>query len=142
MRLNFLTEARIPCFRIFCTLKQAPISKIYWKIRVNMVWYPYKKQTHNERAKQMKKFEGILICTDLDGTLLRDDKSISKKNLEAIEYFKSEGGYFTFITGRLPYFVQNIYNTVKPNVPFGWSNGGAIYDHREKKYIYSEVLSK
>ena len=90
----------------------------------------------------MKKFEGILICTDLDGTLLRDDKSISKENLEAIEYFKAEGGYFTFITGRLPYFVQNIYNTVNPNVPFGCSNGGAIYDHREKKYIYSKELSK
>ena len=90
----------------------------------------------------MKKFEGILICTDLDGTLLRDDKSISKENLEAIEYFKAEGGYFTFVTGRLPYFVQNIYNTVNPNVPFGCSNGGAIYDHREKKYIYSKELSK
>ena len=79
----------------------------------------------------MKKFEGILICTDLDGTLLRDDKSISAKTLEKIEYFKSEGGYFTFITGRMPFFVKNIYDLINPNAPFGCINGGGIYDHRE-----------
>ena len=31
----------------------------------------------------MKKFEGILITTDLDDTLLRNDKTISDKNKEA-----------------------------------------------------------
>ena len=41
----------------------------------------------------MKKFEGILITTDLDGTLLRNDTSISRENLEAIEYFKEKGQY-------------------------------------------------
>ena len=90
----------------------------------------------------MKKFEGILICTDLDGTLLRDDKSISAKTLEKIEYFKSEGGYFTFITGRMPFFVKNIYDLINPNAPFGCINGGGIYDHREMKYLWTKELSK
>ena len=90
----------------------------------------------------MKKFEGILICTDLDGTLLRDDKSISKKNLEKIEYFKSEGGYFTFITGRMPFFVKNIYDVIAPNAPFGCINGGGIFDHREMKYLWTTELPK
>lgn len=89
----------------------------------------------------MKKFEGILICTDLDGTLLMNDKSVSKENLEAIEYFKSEGGYFTFITGRLPYFVGSICETVRPNAPFGCSNGGAIYDAAKKEYVSTTELS-
>ena len=29
----------------------------------------------------MKKFEGMLICTDLDGTSLRNDKTISDENV-------------------------------------------------------------
>jgi len=84
----------------------------------------------------MKKFDGILICTDLDGTLINSKEEISKENLDAIEYFKANGGLFTFITGRLPYFSSNIYNTIKPNAPFGCINGGGIYDHREGKYLH------
>ena len=33
----------------------------------------------------MKKFYGILFCTDLDGTILKSDRTISKENLDAIE---------------------------------------------------------
>ena len=65
----------------------------------------------------MGKFDGYLICTDLDGTLLRKDKSVSKENLEAIEYFKNEGGKFTFITGRMPFYAGDISNLIKPNTP-------------------------
>ncbi len=88
----------------------------------------------------MKKFEGVLICTDLDGTLLRNDKTISRKNLEAIEYFKSEGGLFTFITGRLPCFSGKICEAIHPNAPFGCINGGGIYDYYEKKYLWQREL--
>ena len=84
----------------------------------------------------MKKFEGLLMCTDLDGTLINSNGEISKENLEAIEYFKANGGLFTFVTGRLPYFASSIYNTIKPNAPFGCINGGGIYDHREGKYLH------
>ncbi len=89
----------------------------------------------------MGKFDGILFCTDLDGTLLRNDKTISKENLDAIEYFKSEGGCFTFVTGRMPYYVQDIYNNVKPNVPFGCDNGGGLYDKANEKYVWTQVIS-
>lgn len=92
-----------------------------------------------EQNKNMK-FEGMLICTDLDGTLLKKDKTISEENLKAIEYFKREGGLFTFITGRMPYFVSEIYNTVEPNVPFGCINGGGLYDHRTQQYLWAQTL--
>lgn len=87
-------------------------------------------------------FEGIFLCTDLDGTLLRNDKTISDENIKAIEFFKSEGGIFTFITGRMPFYSSNIYNCVKPNAPIGCVNGGALYDYQEKKYIWSCVIEQ
>ena len=90
----------------------------------------------------MGKFDGILICTDLDGTLYKNDKTISKENKDAIEHFKREGGYFTFITGRMPYYSTDAYNAASPNVPFGCNNGGAIYDGEARKYVWATELSR
>ncbi len=90
----------------------------------------------------MNKFKDVLICTDIDGTLLKNDKTVSAENLEAIEYFKQNGGYFTFVTGRMPFFATKIYETVKPNVPVGCVNGGGLYDYGKNEYIYKTELSK
>lgn len=89
----------------------------------------------------MKKFEGMLMCTDLDGTLFKKDKTVSKENKEAIEYFKSEGGLFTFITGRMPYFSSFVCDIINPNCAFGCINGGGVYD-RDKGYLWTKELSK
>ena len=81
-------------------------------------------------------FDGVLICTDLDGTLLKKDKSISDENKKAIEYFKNEGGYFTFVTGRMANFVKDVIHQVKPNAPIGCVNGGGLYDYENSKYTH------
>lgn len=88
----------------------------------------------------MKKFNGLLFCTDLDGTLYNDNKIVSKRNLEAIEYFKAEGGLFTFITGRVPKTSKGIYEVIKPNVPYGCINGGGIYDAVKEEYLWNAFL--
>lgn len=88
----------------------------------------------------MKKFEGMLFCTDLDGTLYTDDKAVSKENLDAISYFKEEGGLFTFITGRVPQTAQSVYNIIQPNAPYGCINGGGIYDQAAEKYLWAKYL--
>ena len=93
-----------------------------------------------EELREMGKFNGILICTDLDGTLLRNDKTISKENIAAIEYFKQEGGIFTFVTGRMPFYVSDIYNTIKPNAPFGCINGAGLFDYLRGEYIWTDVM--
>lgn len=90
----------------------------------------------------MGRFDGILICTDLDGTLLKNDKSISEENREAIEYFKREGGYFTFITGRMPFTSRMLYDMIKPNAPIGCINGGGIYDFERGEYLWSITLPR
>ena len=90
----------------------------------------------------MKKFEGILIATDLDGTLLRKDKSVSEENKKAIEYFKENGGYFTVITGRPMAVNRAICEEVNPNAPIGCLNGGGIYDLQKKEYLWKRPLEK
>ena len=84
----------------------------------------------------MGKFTGILICTDLDGTAYKNDKTLSCENKKAIEYFKAEGGYFTFVTGRMPYTSLEACALIEPNVPAGTINGGALYDFSKNEYIW------
>ena len=83
----------------------------------------------------MGKFNGYLIGSDLDGTLLRKDKSISDENKAAIEYFKSEGGIFTFFTGRLPIGARPVLDMITPNGYVGCANGAGIFDPADEKII-------
>ena len=41
----------------------------------------------------MRKFEGMLLACDMDGTLLDSDRCISPENLQAIHYFVNEDVY-------------------------------------------------
>ncbi len=90
----------------------------------------------------MKIFDGIFLCTDLDGTLLKNDKTVSDKNKNAIEYFKSNGGIFTFITGRTAGGVRPILEQLKPNSPIGCLNGGSIYDWENNKNLYEAEIDR
>lgn len=88
----------------------------------------------------MGKFDGYLIGSDLDGTLLRKDKSISRENIDAAEYFKSEGGIFTFVTGRMPIGFAPVLNFLRPNGLVGCANGAAIYDTETEKFVWTKAL--
>lgn len=47
------------------------------------------------------------IFSDLDSTLLQDDKTISKENLDAIKKAKEKGVKFMFSTGRIPFTFES-----------------------------------
>lgn len=91
----------------------------------------------------MSKFEGVLIATDLDGTLLKSDHTgISEENLKAIDYFRKNGGNFTVATGRPPVTAEKILETLKLDVPAILINGAMIFDRNAKKIIKSHNLSQ
>ena len=84
-------------------------------------------------------FEGVLLCSDIDGTLVYNNE-VPKANAEAIEYFKSEGGLFTLSTGRQPsYFTEKF--SIEPNTYIISVNGTVISDLSGKKVIYDKKLS-
>ncbi len=75
----------------------------------------------------MGKFDGILICSDWDGTLF-DGKCVPKKSIEAIKYFQANGGKFTLCSGRAPFYMKKISELVKPNTYALAVNGTVICD--------------
>jgi Cof subfamily protein (haloacid dehalogenase superfamily) len=84
-----------------------------------------------------KKFEGRLILTDLDGTLLQADKSVAPEDREAIEYFKSEGGRISFVSGRSPMALGPVCRQVTPNAPVGCNNCATVYDWEKRSVLWS-----
>ena len=69
----------------------------------------------------MGKFENILIFSDIDGTYLGNGRRIIPRNEEAVRYFRSEGGLFTFATGRMEYTllnaIPNLFVSISASLP-------------------------
>ena len=90
----------------------------------------------------MKKFENIVIVTDLDGTFLDDNADPVERNLRAVEYFKANGGYFTVATGRatdhargaVPYIDKLV------NCPAVTCNGACLYDFANAEMPFLSVI--
>ena len=70
-----------------------------------------------------RKFDGYVIVSDLDGTLLDNNKNISKENLEAINYFTENGGKFTVATGRVIEATEEYLSKIEINFPIIVYNG-------------------
>ncbi len=89
-----------------------------------------------------KPYEGCLICTDMDGTLLADDKSLSAENAEAIRCFQQGGGLFTVATGRYWDFIEEYKADVVPNTAVISLNGCAITEYETHKYLWHSKMDK
>ena len=85
---------------------------------------------------------GILLVSDLDGTLVTDKGVIPERNSSAIERFIRRGGLFAFATGRSVLGTEKFAARLMPNAPSIVYNGGGIYDFREKKLLWSEFLPR
>lgn len=91
----------------------------------------------------MGRYDGYLLCSDLDGTFLNRSKKLIDKNLKAIEYFIEEGGLFTLSTGRMPtYLTDNFNNKIKINTYLICFNGTVIYDLNSRKNIYEKSIDR
>ena len=85
-------------------------------------------------------FDGCLLVSDIDGTLMKNG-IIPKNNLDAIEWFKAEGGVFTIATGRQASAATESYKLVNANAPLLAVQGGVIYDCKEDKVISQTNLN-
>ena len=90
----------------------------------------------------MKKYEGILICSDIDGTLSdsRGTGYVSKENIDAINDFMSRGGLFTLATGRQKIFTKKFEELFLCNAPMILINGTVVSMGDE--ILYSNPLDR
>jgi Cof subfamily protein (haloacid dehalogenase superfamily) len=88
------------------------------------------------------KFEGYVLFSDLDGTLLDNNKKISKENINAIDYFIKNGGRFSVATGRVIEATEEYISNIEVNLPIIVYNGGIIYDHNERKIIMEKFIDE
>ncbi len=90
----------------------------------------------------MPDLSGYFLITDLDGTLLTDDKRVLKEDKEAIDRFRECGGQFTIATGRTLQAAERFLTQLEIDIPAVMYNGSLIYDIKEKKPLYTFELEK
>ncbi len=88
----------------------------------------------------MGKFDGVLLATDFDDTYFPESGVLPPANLEAVTYFKAQGGTFTIATGRA-------YTTFKPRLPLApvnapviLSNGAQLYDFETEQMLLERTI--
>lgn len=90
----------------------------------------------------MGKFDGVLFFTDYDDTLYNTQLTVSPENRAAARYFMDNGGRFSIATGRAhrTFTPQIEKEHLQFNAPVVLSNGGAIYDYEDDRYLARTLL--
>ena len=78
-----------------------------------------------------------LLAADMDFTLLSPGKDVPEGNKKAIRALKEAGIAFTIATGRSSFLVGKFAEDLGIDVPIITSNGGSLFDARERKQFAS-----
>lgn len=84
----------------------------------------------------------VVFMTDLDGTLLTDDKKILESERIAAEEFKKSGGRLAIATGRTITASRQYFDIIKPDFPSVFYNGSVVYDVENDKILYHKSLDE
>lgn len=79
----------------------------------------------------MKKFENIIFASDVDGTFASYKQPMAYRNIEALKYFKENGGRFCFATGRNHYDINTVVKCDHGEIaglPYVLCNGTYLYE--------------
>lgn len=82
-----------------------------------------------------------LIATDLDGTLLRPDGSVSERTRRAISVLGELGTELVLVTARPPRWVDSLADVVGAHGTVICSNGAFVYDVLQRTVIQAHGIS-
>ena len=83
-----------------------------------------------------------LYVSDLDGTLLLPNVTLSKRTVRILNDLIKEGIHFSVATARSIASVRHILEDVRINIPVILMNGACIYDLESNKYIQVQAFPK
>lgn len=91
------------------------------------------------KKAMMMKIKAILI--DIDGTLVRSDRTISKKTLDAIKKARAEGLIISLCTGRHTATIKTVFDWT------GWqglhivTGGAQVFNAQDKTFPFKRLIS-
>lgn len=87
-----------------------------------------------------KPYAGLALLTDLDGTLLMPDKTLSPADAAAIADFRAKGGRFSIATGRGVQAAAEFVALLQPDFPAVMYNGAFVFDPQTGKNLHTARL--
>ena len=82
-----------------------------------------------------------LVASDLDGTLVRSDQSVSDRTRAAIAAVEASGASFVMVTGRPPRWMAAVAEATGHRGLAICANGALLYDLRTETVLRSHLLS-
>jgi Cof subfamily protein (haloacid dehalogenase superfamily) len=80
------------------------------------------------------------VATDLDGTLVRSDRTISDRTKAAVAAAEAAGAVFVMVTARPPRWLDDLTELVGPHGVAIVANGAILYDVVQRKAIRTQLL--
>lgn len=69
-----------------------------------------------------------LVATDIDGTLLRDDRTLSARTAAVLARVADQGTPVVLVTGRPIRWLRLVYDQLAAPLPAICANGAVVYD--------------
>jgi Cof subfamily protein (haloacid dehalogenase superfamily) len=82
-----------------------------------------------------------LIATDLDGTLVRRDQTVSARTADALARCTAAGAQVVLVTGRPIRWLPAVYDQLHAPVPAVCANGAVVYDPVEDAVLRADPLA-
>lgn len=82
-----------------------------------------------------------LVATDLDGTALRTDGTVSPRTVAAFARVEESGSMLVFVTGRPPRWMRGVASAVRHRGLAICANGALLYDLHTERIVESHLIT-
>jgi Cof subfamily protein (haloacid dehalogenase superfamily) len=83
----------------------------------------------------------LLVATDLDGTIVRSDGTLSARTVAALSRVEQAGATFVIVTGRPPRWMRDIAEAVAHQGLAICANGALVYDLHTEQVVEQHLIT-